>query len=135
MKTLAAAYVAASLCMLVLDVIWLSTMARVLYRPHLGDILLENFRLAPAIVFYFVYVAGIVFLAINPALRTGGNWQQAALYGAALGLVAYATYDLTNQATLKTWSTIVTVADICWGTFITAASATAGFLAARAVQG
>lgn len=131
MKEFAAAYVSAAICMLILDAIWLTTMANVLYRPLLGSILLENgFRLGPAIAFYFLYVAGITVLATMPGLEAG-KWTTAAFYGAALGLVAYGTYDLTNQATLKVWPTIVTIADLCWGLFLTGTSATAGYFGAR----
>lgn len=131
MKTLAYGYIAAAFCMLVLDVIWLSTMARVLYRPHIGEILLDGFRVTPAILFYLLYLGGIVFFAVHPAVEKA-SISTALLNGAVLGLIAYATYDLTNQATLKIWSTTVTIADICWGMFITAASAAAGYIGARA---
>ena len=123
------AYGAAALTMLCLDAIWLTVSANLLYRPLLGDIMLPGFRLAPAIAFYAIFIIGIVVFAVNPALVTG-RWLYATANGALLGLICYATYDLTNQATLKTWSTIVTVVDMSWGTFLTACAATAGYLAA-----
>lgn len=129
MKTVLVAYFATALAFLAIDAIWLSTMADTLYRPLLGEKLLPQFSLAPAVLFYLVYVAGIVFFAVMPALQQGGLGK-AALNGAILGLVAYATYDLTNQATLKDWPLAVTLADIPWGAFVTAAGASAGFLAA-----
>src|SRR5690606_30897046 len=98
MKTIVIAYLAAGIAFLIVDAIWLTTMADTLYRPLLGDKLEAQFRLAPAIAFYLIYVAGIVFFAVLPALQ-GGGLSKAALNGAVLGLVAYATYDLTNQAT------------------------------------
>lgn len=128
------AYLAAGAAMLGLDAIWLSLAAGRLYRPRLGDLLLENFRLAPAACFYVIYLFGILFLAVQPALASGRP-SAALLRGAALGFVAYATYDLTNQATLKGWSAIVTIADLCWGTLLTAAAATAAYAAYSAMTG
>lgn len=130
MKTIVTAYLAAGIAFLIVDAIWLTTMADTLYRPLLGDKLEPQFRLAPAICFYLIYIGGVVFFAILPALQ-GGGLAKAALNGAVLGLVAYATYDLTNQATLKDWPLAVTLADIPWGAFVTAVGASAGFLAAN----
>ena len=125
-----AAYGGAALAMLALDSAWLTFAAKRLYRPYLGDVLAEGFRFAPAAAFYFIYVGGIVFLAVMPGIDAG-KWTVAATRGAALGFIAYATYDLTNQATLKQWSSVVTVADMAWGTLLTGVAATAGFFAAR----
>ncbi|WP_312360119.1 DUF2177 family protein [Agrobacterium sp.] len=127
MKTYFAAYLFTLVAFLVIDFIWLSTMASRLYRPAIGDLLAENFRLAPAVVFYLIYAAGLTFLAVRPAFQTG-EWTTALLYGAVVGFMAYATYDLTNQATLKSWSTTLTVADLLWGTFVSATAAAIGYL-------
>jgi uncharacterized membrane protein len=128
MKTLFAAHLATLVTFLALDAIWLSRMADVLYRPTMGDMLADGFRLAPALIFYAIYVVGLVHFGVKPGL-TGG--AVATLANAALfGFVAYATYDLTNQATLKSWSTVLTVADLAWGTFVSAAAASAGRVAA-----
>ncbi|MDP9562596.1 DUF2177 family protein [Agrobacterium tumefaciens] len=127
MKTYISAYFFTLIAFLVIDFIWLSTMASRLYRPAIGDLLAENFRLAPAIIFYLIYAAGLTFLAVRPALISG-QWTTALLYGAAVGFMAYATYDLTNQATLKSWSTTLTIADLLWGTFVSAAAAIIGYI-------
>ncbi len=127
MKTYISAYFFTLIAFLVIDFIWLSTMASRLYRPAIGDLLAENFRLAPAIIFYLIYAAGLTFLAVRPALISG-QWTTALAYGAAVGFMAYATYDLTNQATLKSWSTTLTIADLLWGTFVSAAAAIIGYL-------
>ena len=133
MKTYVAAYLFTLVAYLVIDFIWFSTMSYSLYRPAIGDLLAENFRIAPAVVFYLIYAAGLTFLAVRPAFQTG-EWTTALLYGAVVGFMAYATYDLTNQATLKSWSTTLTVADLLWGTFVSAAAATIGyFLTVRLV--
>ncbi|MDH7640508.1 DUF2177 family protein [Sphingomonas oryzagri] len=121
---------ATGISFLALDSIWLSLAASRLYRPRLGPLLLERFDVAPAAAFYLIYLAGILIFAIAPALVTG-RWTSALARGAMLGLVAYATYDLTNQATLRGWSATVTVADLCWGMCVTATAATIGFTVAR----
>ena len=130
-KQFAIAYGATAVIFLALDAIWLTVMADRLYRPALGHIMLERFALAPAIAFYAIYILGVVVFAVAPALPQR-NWLGALGMGALLGLVAYATYDLTNQATLKGWPWQVTLADLCWGTAVTGVSAAAGcWIAAR----
>ena len=124
-----AAYVGAGLAMLALDGLWLTLAAPRFYRPALGDLLMDGFRGFPAATFYFLYVAGIVFLAVAPALASE-RWTVALIRGLILGLVAYATYDLTNQATLRHWPVMVTVVDMAWGTFLTGMAASAGYFAA-----
>ncbi len=130
LRTYIIAYLATGAVFLAIDTIWLAFAAQRLYRPLMGEMLVESFRLVPAALFYVIYVAGIVVFAVVPALASD-RWTTAASYGAFLGLFAYATYDLTNQATLKNWPVVVTVADLCWGTVLTAVAATAGFLIAR----
>jgi uncharacterized membrane protein len=103
-----------------------------LYRPLLGDLLLEDFRLAPAAAFYLVYMAGIVIFATTPAIASG-RWTSALVKGALFGFFAYATYDLTNQATLRSWSTTITILDLCWGTVLSAVAATLGYLIATSI--
>ena len=78
-----------------------------------------------------MFIAGVLMLAILPAVREGAGWTRAMGNGAMLGFVAYATYDLTNQATLKVWPVRITIADIGWGTVLTACAAVAGFAAYR----
>jgi uncharacterized membrane protein len=124
------AYVAAGLTFGALDAVWLTTMSNRLYKPLLGEILAPAVNLPAAAIFYLIYVFGIVALAVEPGLRTG-SMTRTVVTAAILGGVAYATYDLTNQATLKVWSTRITVMDIGWGVFVTTAAAMAGLLAAR----
>jgi uncharacterized membrane protein len=117
-----AAYGIAAVAFLGLDAVWLGTMADRLYRPNLGAMVAEPFSLGPAAAFYLLYVAGIVFFAVAPAVEHGSA-STGLLRGAALGLVAYATYDLTNQATLRDWPWVVTLADLAWGTIATGLAA------------
>lgn len=122
------AFIAAAVAFGALDALWLGWAGPNFYRPRLGDMLADSFRMAPALVFYAAYIAAIVWFAVRPGLASGLG--AAALNGALLGAICYATYDLTNQATLKQWSTTVTVADICWGAFATAIAATIATFAA-----
>lgn len=124
------AYIATGVAFLGLDAVWLSFAANRLYRPQIGGLMLDSFSVPPAALFYLVYIGGILFFAVAPALASG-RWTAALLRGALLGFLAYATYDLTNQATLKGWSSTVTIADLCWGTFVTGAAASVGFLALK----
>ncbi|HLL17496.1 MAG TPA: DUF2177 family protein [Rubrivivax sp.] len=130
-KQIAVAYLATAVVFLALDAVWLTTMADRLYRPALGPLLLDKFAVAPAALFYLLYLAGIVVFAVAPGLESG-RWGTSLKLGALLGLVAYATYDLTNQATLRDWPWRVTIADLCWGTFVTGvAAAVACWITAR----
>ncbi|CAN7382011.1 DUF2177 family protein [Arthrobacter sp. LjRoot78] len=110
----------------VIDAIWLKTM-NPFYRGQIGELLADRPNLGYAVVFYVIYIAGIVFFALRPALD-GGSWLSAVGYGAALGAFAYATYDLTNAATLKTWPLQLIIVDILWGAALTALATLAGWL-------
>lgn len=103
----------------VLDALWLTQMFERLYKPALGALLAPGLRLDAAGAFYLMYVTGLVLLAVRPAVLAGGGPRAAALRGAALGAFAYATYDLTNQATMVNWPWMVTAIDLLWGTFLT----------------
>ncbi|WP_298163476.1 DUF2177 family protein [Brevundimonas sp.] len=125
-----AAFGISAVVMLALDAVWLTVMGDRLYRPVLGDWMRESFLLPPAIAFYVLFLSGVTFLATVPALQQG-SWQRAAINGAVFGLVAYATYDLTNQATLTRWSMTITLVDMTWGTFLAATAALAGYFGSR----
>ena len=129
----AIAYIATVVVFLGLDAIWLTQIALGMYRRELAGLLLDQPNLLVAGLFYLLFVAGIVILAVTPALN-GGNWVNALLLGAVLGLVAYGTYDITNLSTLKGWSLTVTLADLAWGTVLSGISATAGYLAVTALK-
>ena len=113
-----------------LDAVWLSQTQEILYRRYLPGILLDGFRLLPALLFYILYVAGIMVFAVEPA-DVSGRIATAAKRGAFFGLVAYGTYDLSNQATLSVWSSVVTAADMAWGTVATGLAASIGFALTR----
>jgi uncharacterized membrane protein len=125
----AIAYIAALLVLLALDLAFLTMTGDSLYRSRIGEHLLPKPALWAACAFYLIYVAGIVFFAVDPALASG-SWTAALMRGAILGFVAYGTYDLTNQALMRGWPLVITVVDMGWGAGLTAVVATAGYLAA-----
>jgi uncharacterized membrane protein len=109
-----------------LDGVWLTVMGNVLYKPTLGNILLPGLNTPPAVAFYLMYPIGILVFATMPALKAG-SVSPALIYGALFGALAYATYDLTNYATLRNWTLLISVADIAWGAFASAAAAAAAY--------
>ena len=129
--TYVVAYIATAVVFLGLDALWIGRIALPMYRQELGSLLLDKPNLPIAGAFYLLYVAGIVILAIVPALGEGG-WVKALLMGAVLGLVAYGTYDMTNLATLKGYTVKIALVDLAWGTALTAVSATIGYLVVKA---
>ena len=110
----------------ILDFLWLTIFASSFYKKHIGDLL--EFNLIPAILFYFTYTAGIIVFVNG---NVNATLQSVLLYGALFGFFAYATYDLTNLATLRGWSQSLVIVDITWGVFITAAASAGGFLISR----
>ncbi|WP_083293181.1 DUF2177 family protein [Hydrogenophaga sp. PML113] len=121
------AYALTALVFLALDAVWLSSMHTTLYQPAIGHLLSGTVDWTAAGLFYVLYITGLLVFAVAPALSSG-RWGTALGRGALFGLLAYATYDLTNQATLRDWPWRVTLADLAWGAFV---SGTASGLAAR----
>lgn len=112
-------FVIAGLVMGAIDALWLGVIARTLYRDLLGNMLLDKPNMIAAVSFYVIYIIGVVAFVVSPALERG-SWQYALGYGALFGFVAYATYDLTNLATLKKWPVKLVVIDLIWGSVLTA---------------
>ena len=119
------AYLATGIALALIDSVWLRTMSERLYKVEIGELLADSFRLPPAILFYLLYILGMMIFAVGPAMQSG-SWKTALCYGAAFGFFAYMTYDLTNYATLKVWSLKVTILDMIWGTVLTGLAAAAG---------
>ncbi|MBV9891766.1 MAG: DUF2177 family protein [Rhizobacter sp.] len=122
MRRSGTAFLASATVFLGLDSLRLEAMADRLYRPALAHLMRERFDTAAAAAFYAIYLAGMWFFAVLPAR----GWRAGLARGAAFGLVAYATYDLTNQATLRGWPWHVTLADLLWGALVTGVSAALG---------
>lgn len=115
------AYFCAAIVFGLLDAMWLRWAGENFYRPVIGEIMADEFRAAPAAVFYFLYLLGMVWFAIKPGLESG-EVATALLNGVLLGALCYATYDLTSQAVLKVWATKISLVDIAWGAFATGTS-------------
>ncbi len=127
------AYLGALVAFCIMDAIWLGVVATDFYFGALGGLLREEPNWPAAIVFYLGYVAGVVYFAVLATAPEAG-WKAAAKRGALLGLLAYATYDMTNLATLLGWSLSVSIVDMIWGMVITGTAATAGFLASAGAR-
>jgi uncharacterized membrane protein len=112
-------YLITFLAFLGIDSLWLGLIAPAFYRSQIGHLMAENANFPAAAAFYLIYIFGMVFFVIEPAMR-GGSLKQAVLRGALYGFITYATYDLTNHATLQDWPLLMTVVDMTWGTVLCA---------------
>ncbi len=111
---------------MIIDLIWLGLIAKNLYKKYLGHLMKKNVNWTAAIIFYCIFIAGLIFFVIDPALENE-SVRYAVLAGGGFGLITYATYDLTNLATLKDWPIAVTVIDLIWGTVLSGATAGVSF--------
>ncbi|MEI5995525.1 DUF2177 family protein [Candidatus Enterococcus mansonii] len=119
----------ATLSFLVLDFVWLLVVAKKMYQEYLGSLLGQT-RIIPAVLFYGLYLLGLLFFVVYPALEKD-SLIYALSAGAFLGLLCYATYDLTNLATIKDWPILVTSIDLIWGAFVTAVTSGITFYIAQ----
>ena len=122
----AKATIATGLVLIALDFIWLSEISIDFYRQNIGAHLAAEPDLVAAVAFYVIYLVGLLYFAVVPAIIRG-TITSAAFSGALFGLVAYGTYDLTNMATMSNWPLIVTVVDMGWGLFLSSVAAVAGY--------
>ena len=102
-----------------IDMIWLGVVAKNFYRAQIGALMKPDVNWTAAIIFYLIFIAGLIVFVIAPALEKG-SWTHALLFGALFGFVCYATYDLTNLAVAKDWSLLVTIVDLVWGAVLAA---------------
>jgi len=116
-KQMLVIYLIALAVFFLIDMIWLGIVAKGFYRRHLGLMLSSKVNWAAAILFYLLFIVGLLVFVIKPAL-IGGEPLKALFLGALFGLISYATYDLSNLATLKDWPLIVTIVDLIWGTVL-----------------
>lgn len=122
-----AAYISMMVVMLGLDLVWLGWIAKGTYQDGIGHLMAQQPRLGPAALFYIMYPAALMYFAL---LRGGlqNGWSEVLIAGALFGAAAYATYDLSNLATLKDWPVSITIMDICWGCFASTVAVAAGKL-------
>ena len=123
-------YIAILVAFFVIDMLWLGLLARTFYRKHLGYIMAPSPNWPAAIIFYLLFLVGLLIFVVLPGLEAG-SLTSTLLRGALFGLITYATYDLTNQATIRDWPVVVTVVDMCWGVVLSVAVSTIGFFAGR----
>ena len=114
----------------VIDIIWLGVVAKSFYQKNLKYILSPNVNWTAAIIFYLIYIAGILIFAVLPAVAKD-SLRHAAVWGALFGFFTYATYDLTNLALLKDWPIVIVIVDILWGVVLCSAVATLSFFVAK----
>jgi uncharacterized membrane protein len=112
-----------------IDMVWLGLVAKDFYAKHIGFLMTPDVNWMAAIIFYLLFIIGAVVFVIMPALEQK-SWIHALLYGALFGLITYATYDLTNLATVKAWPLIVTIVDLLWGMTLSASISTITYLIA-----
>jgi uncharacterized membrane protein len=128
------AYIASLVVFLALDTTWITLVVSPMYKSQLGSIVLDKPSLPPAVVFYLLYMAGLVFFGVLPGLRNQ-SWTIASLYGGLYGFFAYVTYALTNLAVLKGWTGLVATSDIGWGVVVSGATAAASYAITRWIAG
>ncbi len=115
-----------------IDMLWLGVVAKNFYRSQIGNIMKPDVNWVAAIIFYLIFVAGLVVFVIEPAVEKG-SWKHALLLGAFFGLVCYATYDLTNLAVAKDWPVLVTIVDLAWGAVLAASVSTITYFIATKI--
>jgi uncharacterized membrane protein len=123
-------YLAMLIAFFAIDMLWLGLVARSFYRKHLGYLMAPSPNWPAAIVFYLLFLVGILVFVVLPGLRAD-SLQTTLLRAALFGLISYATYDLTNLATIKDWPVLLTVVDMIWGTVLTVAVSFVGFIAGK----
>ena len=116
-----------------IDMIWLLVISKNLYAKYLGYLMTDQVRVGAAAIFYLIFVVGLLFFVITPALSKD-SWTYALFAGMVFGLITYATYDLTNLAVVKDWPVAITIIDLIWGTFLSSTTATVSFLLIRLFQ-
>jgi uncharacterized membrane protein len=116
----------------VIDMVWLVVVAKKFYQRQIGFLMKPDINWFAAIVFYLLFIAGLVIFVISPAFEKQ-SWTHALIYGALFGLITYATYDLTNLATLKDWPLLVTVVDLIWGAVLASSISLITYLIANKI--
>lgn len=115
-----------------IDMFWLGVVSKNFYRAQIGHLMTSNVNWIAAIIFYLIFIVGLVVFVIEPAMAKG-NWSHALLFGALFGLVCYATYDLTNLAITKDWPLLVTIVDLIWGAVLAASVSTITYFIAKKI--
>lgn len=117
----------------VFDMVWIVVVAKQFYATQIGPLLKKDINRTAAVIFYLLFILGMVMFVIAPAVEAN-SWTHALLFGAAFGLITYATYDLTNLATLKGWPVLITIVDLAWGVVLAASVSTVTYFIATAIR-
>ena len=125
-------YFATLIAFFAIDMVWLVLVAKKFYQEQIGFLMKPDINWFAAIIFYLLFIAGLVTFVISPAIEKH-SWLHALLFGAFFGLITYATYDLTNLATLKNWPVLVTVVDLIWGTVLSASISVLTYIIANKI--
>lgn len=115
-----------------IDMIWLGLVARSFYSRQLGSLMTPNINWIAAILFYLLFIFGLVYFVITPAVERG-SWEHALMSGALFGIITYATYDLTNLATIRDWPLLVTIVDLAWGAVLAASVSTVTYIIGKKI--
>ncbi len=119
-------YIVTLIVFFAIDIVWLGLIAKDMYRGDIGHLMADKTNWPAALIFYMIFIAGLIFFVINPALNKD-SWTYALFVGALFGFMCYATYDMTNLATLRDWPLKITIIDIIWGTFLNSLTSTISF--------
>jgi len=123
-------YFSTLLVFFAVDMVWLGLVARTFYGKYLGYIMAPSVNWLAAILFYLLFIVGVLVFVVLPGLKSG-SLQDTLLRAALFGLITYATYDLTNLATLKDWPVMISVVDMAWGTTLSVIVSYAGLMIGR----
>lgn len=125
MNKYVAAYAGTAVVMVALDMLWLGVIAKPMYQQGIGHLMADKPNIGVAVLFYLLYAVGVVIFAVSPQ-HNGASWGSTLVMAALFGFFAYATYDLTNLATLRNWPLSLSLIDIAWGTVVSTAAAAGG---------
>ena len=125
-------YITALIVFFAIDMVWLGVVAKDFYRAQIGHLMKPDVNWIAAIIFYLIFITGLVVFVITPAIEKG-QWTHALLFGALFGFVCYATYDLTNLAVTKDWPILVTIVDLAWGAVLAASVSTVTYFIASKI--
>ena len=126
-------YLLATVIFFIIDLLWLGLIAKNLYQSKVGNLLSVDVNWIAAVLLYLLLILGLLYFVINPALEKS-SWSYAVFAGAFFGMLMYATYDMTNLATLKDWSVFITIVDIIWGTFLCSLTSLLVFISRNKAQ-
>ncbi|MFA7416934.1 MAG: DUF2177 family protein [Acholeplasma sp.] len=119
-------FIVAMIVFLVIDLLWLGVIAQGFYQEHLGELLSDEFKLIPAVIFYITFIIGLVYLVLKPGIDKN-SYKQVFIFSILYGIATYGAYDLTNYATMRDFPLLIVVVDLTWGTLLTITTSTISY--------